>query len=117
MLNFCWAALVLSIIFRISRCSEGLKGVRFGNHRISSMLFVNDVVLSALPTQDLQPALRWFAAKCEVYTLLIHIERSQLRLLLFQMPPRRLPEEVFHACPRADPGRDPGCIGETISLS
>ncbi|KAI3364414.1 hypothetical protein L3Q82_011205 [Scortum barcoo] len=38
---------VLFIIFmdRISRRSQGPEGVRFGNHRISSLLFADDVVL------------------------------------------------------------------------
>ncbi|KAI3353928.1 hypothetical protein L3Q82_005125 [Scortum barcoo] len=40
---------VLFIIFmdRISRRSQGPEGVRFGNHRISSLLFADDVVLMA----------------------------------------------------------------------
>ncbi|KAI3351207.1 hypothetical protein L3Q82_005760 [Scortum barcoo] len=47
---------VLFIIFmdRISRRSQGPEGVRFGNHRISSLLFADDVVLMASSGQDLQ---------------------------------------------------------------
>ncbi|KAI3363672.1 hypothetical protein L3Q82_001297 [Scortum barcoo] len=51
---------VLFIIFmdRISRRSQGPEGVRFGNHRISSLLFADDVVLLASSSsQDLQHVL------------------------------------------------------------
>ncbi|KAI3359494.1 hypothetical protein L3Q82_013900 [Scortum barcoo] len=45
---------VLFIIFmdRISRRSQGPEGVRFGNHRISSLLFADDVVLLASSSQE-----------------------------------------------------------------
>ncbi|KAI3352389.1 hypothetical protein L3Q82_005186 [Scortum barcoo] len=39
---------------QISRRSQGPEGVRFGNHRISSLLFADDVVLLASSSQDLQ---------------------------------------------------------------
>ena len=44
--------------------------------------------------------------ECGVEPLLLHIKRSQLRWLghLYQMPPGRLPREVFLACPA---GRKP----------
>ncbi|KAI3367105.1 hypothetical protein L3Q82_008170 [Scortum barcoo] len=56
---------VLFIIFmdRISRRSQGPEGVRFGNHRISSLLFADDVVLMASSGQDLQHVLERFAAE------------------------------------------------------
>ncbi|KAI3377111.1 hypothetical protein L3Q82_000310 [Scortum barcoo] len=56
---------VLFIIFmdRISRRSQGPEGVRFGNHRISSLLFADDVVLLASSSQDLQHVLERFAAE------------------------------------------------------
>ncbi|KAI3362005.1 hypothetical protein L3Q82_012347 [Scortum barcoo] len=51
---------------RISRCSKGPEGVRVGNHRISSLLFADDVVLLASSSQDLQhvlgglqPSVKW----------------------------------------------------------
>ncbi|KAK3530421.1 hypothetical protein QTP86_024466 [Hemibagrus guttatus] len=55
---------VLFIIFmdRISRHSQGLEGVRFGDHRISSLLFADNVVLLAPSSLDLQHALGRFAA-------------------------------------------------------
>ncbi|KAI3357005.1 hypothetical protein L3Q82_003642 [Scortum barcoo] len=42
---------------QISRRSQGPEGVRFGNHRISSLLFADDVVLLASSSQDLQHVL------------------------------------------------------------
>ncbi|KAI3355762.1 hypothetical protein L3Q82_004334 [Scortum barcoo] len=50
---------------QISRRSQGPEGVRFGNHRISSLLFADDVVLLASSSQDLQHVLERFAAECE----------------------------------------------------
>ncbi|KAI3377919.1 hypothetical protein L3Q82_009049 [Scortum barcoo] len=50
---------------QISRRSQGPEGVRFGNHRISSLLFADDVVLLASSSQDLQHVLGRFAAECE----------------------------------------------------
>ncbi|KAK3532843.1 hypothetical protein QTP70_000267 [Hemibagrus guttatus] len=46
---------VLFIVFmdRISRRSQGLEGVRFGDHRISSLIFADDVVLLAPSSLDL----------------------------------------------------------------
>ncbi|KAI3370713.1 hypothetical protein L3Q82_007270 [Scortum barcoo] len=54
---------------QISRRSQGPEGVRFGNHRISSLLFADDVVLLASSSQDLQHVLERFAAECEVKRL------------------------------------------------
>ncbi|KAK3549912.1 hypothetical protein QTP86_015528 [Hemibagrus guttatus] len=50
---------VLFIVFmdRISRRSQGLEGVWFGDHRISSLIFADDVVLLAPSSLDLQHAL------------------------------------------------------------
>ncbi|KAK3535695.1 hypothetical protein QTP70_020572, partial [Hemibagrus guttatus] len=58
---------VLFIVFmdRISRRSQGLEGVWFGDHRISSLIFADDVVLLAPSSLDLQHALGRFAAECE----------------------------------------------------
>ncbi|KAI3376582.1 hypothetical protein L3Q82_016462 [Scortum barcoo] len=50
---------------RFLRRSQGPEGVRFGNHRISSLLFADDVVLLASSSQDLQHVLERFAAECE----------------------------------------------------
>lgn len=58
--------MVLFKIFmdRIIRYSKGPVGIQFGNHRISSLLLVDDVIL-ALSNQDLQHVLGWVAAECE----------------------------------------------------
>ncbi|KAI3363831.1 hypothetical protein L3Q82_001434 [Scortum barcoo] len=69
---------VLFIIFmdRISRRSQGPEGVRFGNHRISSLLFVDDVVLMASSGQDLQHVLERFAAECEAAGMRISTSKN-----------------------------------------
>ncbi|KAI3354761.1 hypothetical protein L3Q82_004590 [Scortum barcoo] len=74
---------VLFIIFmdRISRRSQGPEGVRFGNHRISSLLFADDVVLMASSSQDLQRVLERFAAECEAAGMRISTSKSEAMVL------------------------------------
>ncbi|KAI3367022.1 hypothetical protein L3Q82_009655 [Scortum barcoo] len=74
---------VLFIIFmdRISRRSQGPEGVRFGNHRISSLLFADDVVLLASSSQDLQRVLERFAAECEAAGMRISTSKSEAMVL------------------------------------
>ncbi|KAI3366680.1 hypothetical protein L3Q82_009217 [Scortum barcoo] len=74
---------VLFIIFmdRISRRSQGPEGVRFGNHRISSLLFADDVVLLASSSQDLQHVLERFAAECEAAGMRISTSKSEAMVL------------------------------------
>ncbi|KAK3555124.1 hypothetical protein QTP86_010013 [Hemibagrus guttatus] len=74
---------VLFIVFmdRISRCSQGLEGVRFGDHRISSLLFADDVVLLTPSSQDLQHALGHFAAECEAAGMRISTSKSEAMVL------------------------------------
>ncbi|KAI3352720.1 hypothetical protein L3Q82_019300 [Scortum barcoo] len=74
---------VLFIIFmdRISRRSQGPEGVRFGNHRISSLLFADDVVLLASSSQDLQRVLEQFAAECEAAGMRISTSKSEAMVL------------------------------------
>ena len=67
---------------RISRRSQELEGVRFGNHRISSLLFADDVVLLASSNQDLQRAPGRFAAKCETAGLRIGTSKSSEAMVL-----------------------------------
>ena len=50
---------ILSVIF------TGEEGVRFGNLRMTSLRFVDDVVLSASSDRDLRRALGWFAVERE----------------------------------------------------
>ncbi|KAK7906634.1 hypothetical protein WMY93_015246 [Mugilogobius chulae] len=74
---------VLFIVFmdRISRRSQGPEGVQFGDHRISSLLFADDVVLMASSNQDLQHALGRFAAECEAAEMKISSSKSEAMVL------------------------------------
>ncbi|KAI3377251.1 hypothetical protein L3Q82_009155 [Scortum barcoo] len=56
-------------------------GVQFGNHRISSLLFADDIVLLASSNQDLQHVLGRFAAECEVAGMRISTSKSEAMVL------------------------------------
>ncbi|KAK3563034.1 hypothetical protein QTP86_014091, partial [Hemibagrus guttatus] len=79
----CPLSLVLFIVFmdRISRRSQGLEGVRFGDHRISSLIFADDVVLLASSGLDLQHALGRFAAECEAAGMRVSTSKSETMVL------------------------------------
>ena len=70
---------ILFIIFmdRISRHSQGVKGVRFGDLRIGSLLFADDMVLLASSDRDLQLSLDRFAAECEAVGMRISTSKSE----------------------------------------
>ncbi|KAK3506577.1 hypothetical protein QTP70_009899 [Hemibagrus guttatus] len=70
---------VLFIVFidRISRRSQGLYGVRFGDQMISSLLFADDVILLAPSSLDLQHALERFAAECETAGMRVSTSKSE----------------------------------------
>jgi len=74
---------ILFIIFmnRISRRSQGVEGVRFGNLRIVSLLFAVDVVLLALLGRDLQLSLERFAAEFEAAGMRISTSKSETMVL------------------------------------
>ncbi|KAK3542195.1 hypothetical protein QTP86_017365 [Hemibagrus guttatus] len=74
---------VLFIVFmdRISRRSQGLEGVRFGDHRISSLIFADDVVLLASSGLDFQHALGRFAAECEAAGMRVSTSKSEAMVL------------------------------------
>ncbi|KAK3544073.1 hypothetical protein QTP86_001044 [Hemibagrus guttatus] len=74
---------ILFIVFmdRISRRSQGLEGVRFGDHRISSLIFADDVVLLAPSSLDLQHALGRFAAECEAAGMRVSTSKSEAMVL------------------------------------
>ncbi|KAK3511772.1 hypothetical protein QTP70_021807 [Hemibagrus guttatus] len=74
---------VLFIVFmdRISRRSQGLERVQFGDHRISSLIFADDVVLLASSGLDLQHALGRFAAECEVAGMRVSTSKSEAMVL------------------------------------
>ncbi|KAK3556570.1 hypothetical protein QTP70_010765 [Hemibagrus guttatus] len=73
---------VLFIVFmdRIFRRSQGLEGVRFGDHRITSLSFADDVVLLAPSSLDLQHALGRFAA-CEMAGIRVSTSKSEAMVL------------------------------------
>ncbi|KAI3371635.1 hypothetical protein L3Q82_024202 [Scortum barcoo] len=64
------------------RNSQGPEGVRFGNHRISSLLFADDVVLLASSSQDLQHVLERFAAECEAAGMRISTSKSEAKVMV-----------------------------------
>ncbi|KAK3515853.1 hypothetical protein QTP70_034764, partial [Hemibagrus guttatus] len=66
---------------RISRRSQGLEGVWFGDHRISSLIFADDVVLLAPSSLDLQHALGRFAAECEAAGMRVSTSKSEAMVL------------------------------------
>ncbi|KAK3561854.1 hypothetical protein QTP86_017487, partial [Hemibagrus guttatus] len=66
---------------RISRRSQGLEGVQFGDHRISSLIFADDVVLLAPSSLDLQHALGRFAAECEAAGMRVSTSKSEAMVL------------------------------------
>ena len=74
---------ILFIIFmdRISRCSQGVEGVRFGDLRIGSLLFADDVVLLASSDRDLQLSLDRFTTECEAAGMRISTSKSESMVL------------------------------------
>ncbi|KAK3562387.1 hypothetical protein QTP86_033524 [Hemibagrus guttatus] len=74
---------VLFIVFmdRISRRSQRLEGVWFGDHRISSLIFADDVVLLAPSRLDLQHALGRFAAECEAAGMRVSTSKLEAMVL------------------------------------
>ncbi|KAK3518667.1 hypothetical protein QTP70_007160 [Hemibagrus guttatus] len=66
---------------RISRRSQGLEGVRFGDHRTSSLIFADDVALLASSGLDLQHALGCFAAECEAAGMRVSTSKSEAMVL------------------------------------
>ena len=74
---------ILFVIFmdRISRHSRGEESVRFGDLRIASLLFADDVVLLATSDRDLQHALGRFAAECEAVGMRVSTSKSEAMVL------------------------------------
>ena len=66
---------------RISRRSQGVEGVQFGDLRIGSLLFADDVVLLASSGRDLQLSLERFAAECEATGMRISTSTSETMVL------------------------------------
>ncbi|KAI3357792.1 hypothetical protein L3Q82_016183 [Scortum barcoo] len=61
--------------------ARGRRESWFGNHRISSLLFADDVVLMASSGQDLQHVLERFAAECEAAGMRISTSKSEAMVL------------------------------------
>ncbi|KAK0133573.1 putative uncharacterized transposon-derived protein F52C9.6 [Merluccius polli] len=61
----------------VDRHSQGVEGVRFGDLRIGSLLFADDVVLLASSDRDLQPSLDWFAAECKAAGMRVSTSKSE----------------------------------------
>ncbi|KAK0144504.1 Retrovirus-related Pol polyprotein from type-1 retrotransposable element R2 [Merluccius polli] len=66
---------------RISRRSQGVEGVRFGDLRIGSLLFADDVAQLASSDRDLQLSLDRFAAECEAAGMRISTSKSESMVL------------------------------------
>uniref|UniRef100_A0A8C6KI17 Reverse transcriptase domain-containing protein n=1 Tax=Nothobranchius furzeri TaxID=105023 RepID=A0A8C6KI17_NOTFU len=73
--------LFITFMDRISRCSHGVECVEFGGRRILSLLFVDDVVLLASSSSDLQLLLGRFAAECEAAGMRISTSKSETMVL------------------------------------
>ncbi|KAI3363494.1 hypothetical protein L3Q82_011586 [Scortum barcoo] len=79
----------VSLVVFCGECSMRFLGVArgrreswFGNHRISSLLFADDVVLLASSSQDLQHVLERFAAECEAAGMrIISTSKSEAMVL------------------------------------
>ncbi len=101
-------AYILFIIFmnRISRRSQGVEGVRFGDLRIGSLLFADDVVLLASSGRDLQLSLDRFAAGCEVAGMRISTSKSKYMVLSWKRVecPLRVGDETIKVSERRPTG-------------
>ncbi len=75
------------MIFRdkISGCSRGEESIWFGNLRIASLLFADDVVLLPSSDRDLQHALGWFSATCNAAGMEISTSKSEAMVLCQKM--------------------------------
>ena len=69
---------------RISRHGRGEESVRFGDLRIASLLFADNVVLFATSDRDLQHALGGFAAKFEVVGMRVSTSKSEAMVLCWK---------------------------------
>ena len=70
---------------RISRRSRGEESVRFGDLRIASLLFADDILLLATSDRDLQHALGRFAAECEAVGMRVSTSKSEAMVLCRKM--------------------------------
>ena len=75
----CPLSLILFITFtdRTSWCSQGAEEFWFGDVKMSSPLFADEVVLLTATGGDLQLALERFTAKCEAAEMRISTPKSE----------------------------------------
>ncbi|KAK3569250.1 hypothetical protein QTP86_026600 [Hemibagrus guttatus] len=75
----------LDQLYTLHRVLEGswefAEGVRFGDHRISSLIFADDVVLLAPSSLDLQHVLGHFATECEAAGMRVSTSKSEAMVL------------------------------------
>ncbi|KAL0150867.1 hypothetical protein M9458_053786, partial [Cirrhinus mrigala] len=60
---------------------RGKEGVWFRDHKISSLLFADDIVLLASSGLDLQHALGWFAVECDMVGMKISTSKFEAMVL------------------------------------
>ncbi|KAL7832830.1 hypothetical protein SRHO_G00298480 [Serrasalmus rhombeus] len=79
----CPLSQILFIIFmdRIYRRSQGMEGVRYGDLRVTSLLFADDVVLLGTSGRELQLSLDRFATDCEAAGMRISTSKSETMVL------------------------------------
>ena len=71
----------ITFMDRLSRRSQEVEGFWFGDLRITSLLFADDVALLAPSSQDLQLSLERFAAKCKAAGMRISTSKSETTVL------------------------------------
>ena len=93
----CPLSRILFIIFmdRISRRSQGAEGVRFGDLRIRSLLFADDVVMLASLGRDLQLSQERFEAEYEAAGMRISTSNSQTMVLSWKRCPLGVGNEIL----------------------
>uniref|UniRef100_UPI003AACA7CE rhodopsin kinase grk7-b n=1 Tax=Centroberyx gerrardi TaxID=166262 RepID=UPI003AACA7CE len=79
----CALSPLLFVIFmdRISRRSQVLKSVQFGDIRVASQLFADDVILLASSGRDLRCALERFAAECDAVAMRVSTSKCEAAVL------------------------------------
>jgi len=100
--------LFVNFMDRISRRSRGEESVLFGELRIASLLFADDVVLLATSDRDLQHALERFAVSCKLVGMRVSTSKSEAMVLCQKTPsglgvsccPKRRNSSISGSCAR-----------------
>ena len=69
----------------VANSQSKLESAQFGDLRIASLLFADDVVLLATSDRDLQHALGRFAAECEAVGMRVSTSKSEAMVLCWKM--------------------------------